>query len=208
MSKITLPLTLYAQVLRALEAIDAPYMIIGAFAAGVYGSNRTTLDVDIIVNLRVAQIRALARQFPPPRFYADPEQLRNATLDGTLFNIIDTERGEKVDLIPITMDARYREAFARRVRLKFEDLNGELVDAWYARPDDVIIGKLLAWNEGRSAKHEQDIAAMLMFFYRGGDPTLNQWFDEQYIDRHARALGDDVWTFWQDLKREAKARLR
>jgi hypothetical protein len=49
---------------------------------------------------------------------------------------------------------------------------------------------------------------MLMFFYRGGDPTLNQWFDEQYIDRKARAIGKESWDFWQQLKRDAKARAR
>lgn len=55
--------------------------------------------------------------------------MRNATADGTLFNIIDSEAGEKVDLIPWTLDARYREAFGRRIRLSFEDLNGELIEA-------------------------------------------------------------------------------
>ena len=58
--------------------------------------------------------------------------------EGTLFNIIDSERGEKVDLISSPLDARYREAFARRIRLGFEDLNGELVEAWYARPGGSI----------------------------------------------------------------------
>lgn len=168
MAKITQPLTFYAEVLKVLEEIDAPYMIIGAFAAAAYGSDRATHDVDMVVMLAETHMDALAARFPSPRYYADPDQMRNATADGTLFNIIDSERGEKVDLIPWTLDARYQEAFARRIRLAFEDLNGELVEAWYARPDDVIVGKLLAWIEGRSFKHQHDITAMLYFLYQEG----------------------------------------
>lgn len=130
--------------------------------------------------------------------------MRNATADGTLFNIIDSERGEKVDLIPITLDARYQEAFTRRIRLAFEDLDGELIDAWYARPDDVIFGKLLAWHEGHSLKHQHDISAMLNFLYRGLDQTLLPYFDEKYVDRRAKTISQETWKFWQELKREAK----
>jgi hypothetical protein len=102
-ARITQPLTFYGEVLKALEDINAPYMIIGAFAAAAYGSDRVTHDVDMIVMLAENHMDALAARFPAPRYYADPEQMRNATADGTLFNIIDSERGEKVDLIPIAL---------------------------------------------------------------------------------------------------------
>ena len=39
-------LSLFLDILRTLEAIDAPYMIIGAFAATVYGITRVTYDID------------------------------------------------------------------------------------------------------------------------------------------------------------------
>lgn len=58
MAKITQPLTFYAEVLQALEDIDAPYMIIGAFAAAAYGSERATHDVDMIVALETAHMLA------------------------------------------------------------------------------------------------------------------------------------------------------
>lgn len=208
MARITESLSFYAEVLKTLEEITAPYMIIGAFAAAAYGSERATHDVDMIVMLAETHMDALAARFPSPRYYADPEQMRNATADGTLFNIIDAERGEKVDLIPITLDARYQEAFTRRIRLAFEDLTGELVEAWYARPDDVIVGKLLAWNEGRSFKHEQDISAMLDFLYRGHDPTLEPYFDEQYVDAKAKTISREAYDFWRMLKRNTKARIK
>jgi hypothetical protein len=208
MARITQPLTFYSEVLKALEDIGAPYMIIGAFAAAAYGSERVTHDVDMIVILADSHMTELAARFPAPRYYADPEQMRNAQADGTLFNVIDSERGEKVDLIPWTLDERYAEAFDRRIRLAFEDLNGELIDAWYARADDVIVGKLMAWNEGHSVKHQYDIAAMMYFMYQGADPTLAPYFDEKYVDKKAKSISPDALAFWRKLKREAKAGLK
>jgi hypothetical protein len=61
-------LSLFLDILRTLEAITAPYMVIGAFAAAVYGSTRTTYDIDIIVDLDEKHIRALADTYPSPRY--------------------------------------------------------------------------------------------------------------------------------------------
>ena len=38
----------YIEVVRALEEIEAPYMIVGAFAASAYGLTRSTHDIDIL----------------------------------------------------------------------------------------------------------------------------------------------------------------
>jgi len=203
--KVTPELSFYAEIVRVLEEVKAPYMIIGAFAAAAYGSTRVTHDIDIVVNLAEKHIQALARRYPPPRYYADPQQIRDSIRLGILFNLIDTDRGEKVDLIPVTMDPHYRQALKRRVRLGFEDLSGEYVKAWYARPDDVIVGKLKAWTAAEGRRHEQDISAMLVFLFSGADPTLDKWFDEAYVDRRAASLGARTSKFWADLKKAARA---
>lgn len=109
-------LSLFLDILQTLEAIGAPYMIIGAFAATVYGLTRATYDIDIVVELSEAHTEALAAAYPPPRFYADPHQMRESIRLGIMFNIIDTSRGEKADLVPLTMASSYRQAFQRRVR--------------------------------------------------------------------------------------------
>ena len=41
----------------------------------------------------------------------------------------------------------------------------EPFDIWCARPEDIIVGKLMAWAEGRSRKHETDIYEMMVFLY-------------------------------------------
>lgn len=142
-------LTLFLDILRTLERIGAPYMVIGGFAATLYG--------------------------------------------------------RKADLSPLTRDSRYRFAFARRIRQRIEWQGVEPFEAWCARPDDVIFGKLLAWDEGHSRKHRSDIYDMLVFHYLAADPTLIPTFDEAYLDAQAFALGSEVVEFWQSIKAAAYA---
>jgi hypothetical protein len=51
-------LGLFLDILHTLESIEAPYMIIGAFAATVYGITRVTYDIDIVVKLEEAHTGA------------------------------------------------------------------------------------------------------------------------------------------------------
>jgi hypothetical protein len=193
---------------HTLERIGAPYMIIGGFAATMYGITRTTFDIDIVVDLREAHIQALATAYPSPRYYADPEQMRSSIRMGISFNIIDGKRGEKADLSPLTRDSRYRPAFGRRIRYEIKWPGEGAFMAWCARPDDVIYGKFLAWDEGRSRKHEADIYDMLVFQYLEADPMLANTFDEAYLDAQAQALGPDVAELWQSIKQAAQDEAR
>jgi len=197
-------LSLFLDILHTLEAIDAPYMIIGAFAAAVYGITRVTYDIDIVVDLSDEHIEALVAAYPPPRYYADPVQMRDCIRLGTMFNIIDTSRGEKADLVPLTMASPYRRAFRRRVRQSVEVPGAKPFEVWCARPDDVIVGKLMAWAEGRSRKHETDIYEMMVFRYLGADPEQSAVFDEAYLDAKARTLGVDVVALWEAIKEAAR----
>jgi len=194
----------FLDILYTLEAIGAPYMIIGAFAATAYGITRVTYDIDIVVDLDEGRIEALAAAYPPPRYYADPVQMRDSIRQGIMFNIIDTSRGEKADLVPLTMASRYRQAFQRRVRQRIEVPGSEPFEVWCARPEDVIIGKLMAWAEGRSRRHETDVYEMMVFHYLGTDPEQSAAFDETYVDAQARTLGVDVVELWEAVKDAAR----
>ena len=162
-----------------------------------------TADVDIVVEMNEAQMRAIAARFPSPRYYADVEQMKESTRLGILFNIIDSSEGRKADLIPTTMKPGYGFALKRRIRRMVPLKGAEPFEAWFARPDDVIVGKLMAWNEGRSAKHEQDIRAILFAIKSGEDPELATVFDKEYVERWAMQLGSEAAQFWQGLKTAA-----
>jgi len=193
-------LSLHTDILRTLEGIGAPYMIIGAFAATVYGVSRVTYDIDIVVDLDEPHIQALANAYPLPRYYADPMHMRNAIRLGMMFNIIDTSRGEKADLIPLSMTPYYRLAFPRRVRQEIEAPGIEPLSVWCARPEDVIVGKLMAWAEGRSRRHETDIYEMMVFHYLGTHLAVGEPLDEAYVGDQASKLGTEVIELWRSIK--------
>jgi len=197
-------LGLFIDILCTLERIEAPYMIIGAFAGTVYGVTRVTYDIDIVVDLTDTHMRQLASAYPLPRYYADVEQMRNCFRDGAMFNIIDSERGEKADLIPMTTASRYRGAFARRLRQTIDLPETEPLTVWCATPEDVIFGKLMAWDEGRSRKHEADIQEIMVRHYLGADADEGVVVDEGYVDAEARGLSKDVAALWEGLKESAR----
>jgi hypothetical protein len=197
-------LSFYFKVVQALEEIQAPYMIVGAFAGLAFGVTRATFDVDILVDLSEGDFDALATRFPTPRYYADPEMMRDSTRLGMMFNLIDTELGVKADLVPLTREPGYRAAFERRTRQGFQDESGQTFEAWYAQPTDIIIGKLQAWDEGRSAKHPSDIYAMLVFALSGfSDVELHLG----EITVAATRLGPETAELWHSLRARAEAEL-
>jgi hypothetical protein len=123
---------------------------------------------------------------------------------GIMFNIIDTERGEKADLIPLTMASPYRFAFQRRIQ-QVVDLPGtQRFDVWCARPEDVIVGKLLAWAEGRSRKHETDIYEMLVYQYLESGSRESSTLDTSYVDVEAQKIGAEVAELWEAIKAAAE----
>ena len=119
-----------------------------------------------------------------------------------MFNFIDTERGAKADLVPLSREPEYVEAFERRIHRKFKDDQGDFFEAWCAKAEDIIVGKLIAWKEGRSAKHPNDIYALLQFDFAG---LSDIHIDLDYVQRRARDLGDEVLVLWLGLVDKARA---
>jgi hypothetical protein len=182
-------LDFYIRVVKALDEIGAPYMIVGAFGGTIFGITRATHDIDIIVDLREKDFEALSQKFPLPRYYADPEMIKNSVEMGIMFNIIDSSEGIKADLVPLKREPEYQLAFNRRIRETFTDEQDEPFEAWVAQPTDIIIGKLQAWNEGRSNKHPDDIFAILFFCLRG---FSNYQVDIEEVAEQAARIGPET----------------
>jgi hypothetical protein len=191
----------YVQIVKALDEIGTPYMIVGAFGGYPFGITRVTFDIDILVDLRKQDFEALSQRFPLPRYYADPEMMRNSTQMGIMFNIIDTNEGIKADLLPLKREPDYEVAFNRRVRRNFVDPAGNTFTAWVAQPTDIIIGKLEAWNEGRSDKHPKDIYSMLVFdLSDSSDLSIGY----KIIAKEAARMGKETLDMWNQSLAKAE----
>jgi len=195
----------YVRVVEALDEIGAPYMIVGAFGGYPFGISRVTYDIDILVDLREQDFDTLSQKFSLPRYYADPEMMRNSVAMGIMFNIIDTGEGVKADLVPLKREPEYQVAFERRIRRKFTVSSGETFEAWVAQPTDIIIGKLRAWDEGRSLKHPNDILSILVFCLSGfSEYTV----DTDIVTTEAARIGSETLEMWNQLVARAQAEVR
>jgi hypothetical protein len=199
---------LFLKTLRTLERLNVPYIVVGAFAATLYGLNRSTFDIDIVVDLAKADLASLAGAFPLPRYYADLEQMRDSIRRGMPFSIIDATAGEKADLVPLGRTGRDCIALGRRRRRSIEIPGQPPLAFWCASPEDVIVGKLAAWSEGRSRKHPDDIHQMLLFLSRAGPETDEPALDVAYVETGALAIGNEAHSLWRAVVESAEGTQR
>ena len=173
---------------EALEGLGVEYMVGGSHAAMYYGEPRLTRDVDVVVTLHLERLPALLQRFPPGEFYVDAEAAREAIETSGQFNIIHPGSGQKIDVY-VNPDTPYDQArLARRQKLPL----APGVDAYFARPEDVILYKLLYAREGGEL-HLRDVLGII----RVSGPEL----DERYVVEWADRLG--LRAVWEQVRRQA-----
>jgi hypothetical protein len=171
--------------IQALERLNIPYAIVGSFASGVWGESRFTQDIDILVELKPADVPLLCAAFPKTEFYVSQSAANEAVSRHGQFNVIHPTSGNKIDFMIANDSPWVRAQLERRRRIAFfPDQDGAVAAA-----EDVILGKLVYYNEGASDKHLRDIAGILKF--------SGNLIDRDYVSRFAVQLG--VANIWQDV---------
>ncbi len=155
---------------------------------------------------------------PPPLEWGplDHEQMRrlgSMSPGQRIYNMLEAQ-DFVMNLIRERLRHRYPDLSQREITLKvfdeidryelYEIVSGELLSAWFANPQDVIINKLLAWAEGHTRRHERHIHAMLSYIYLNADPELSSAFDQADVDAQAATLGAEVNQLWERLKESAR----
>ncbi len=174
-----MPADLFALFTRPLEAGGFRYAVTGSVAGMAWGEPRFTNDIDIVVDIALADVERFAAAFPIADFYCPPTEVIAVECQRQLrghFNVIHHDSGFKADLYPKGNDALQRWALddARRV-----DVDG--FPMLLAPPEYVIVKKLEFHREGGSQKHLDDI--------RGIIAGLGTDLDHVLIARHATRLG-------------------
>ena len=173
-----------------LESLGVEYMIGGSQASMYYGEPRLTRDIDVVVDLHPSHLPAFLGRFPSDEFYVDGETAREAVERGRQFNIIHPGSGLKIDVY-VNPDTPYdRTRLARRQKLPL--LAG--VEAYFARPEDVILYKLIYSQESGSELPLRDVLGILSV----SGPEL----DEAYIEEWAGRLG--LTAIWKQMRKHSK----
>lgn len=91
------PIAVTLFVTGALEAIGVRYFISGLLATAVHGVVRSTLDADIIADLKPHQVQQFLA-FLADEFYVDAEVIAEAIRSQGAFNVIHLATMFKVDI--------------------------------------------------------------------------------------------------------------
>jgi hypothetical protein len=178
-------------VVEALEAAGVEYLIGGAVAAWAWGEPRSTLDVDLVVDIPLEAVGKLSKELEKRDMLVPAEIILNAIIEDRAdlpINAIHIYSGFKADIYPLReQDELRRTSLSRRMQVDF----GPPVGYVYVHsPEDLIIYKLWYYSISRQTKHVRDIAAILQ---SNGD-TL----DTAYIDKWVDLKG--LRPVWQELR--------
>lgn len=106
-------------------------------ASSLLGIPRTTLDVDLVADLRPLHVKPLCERLLPG-YYVDEDTCRWAVEQRRSFNAIHLDTMIKVDIFCAGTDALSREELARRIVLELGDKRIPVCSA-----EDIILQKLL-----------------------------------------------------------------
>ena len=176
------------EVTAALDQARIPYMVVGSFASNLYGTGRGTQDIDIVISATQDQLRSLLSLIPKSKYFFDLETALKACRDKDMFNILDMERGWKIDLIFMKPSAYHQQAFQRRTAAEIEQ-----VPLFAATAEDTIISKMEWGKLGGSSRQIEDVAGILQV--RGEE------LDRIYIEKWVHELG--LTSQWQRARQAA-----
>ncbi len=165
-----------------LTGLGIRHFVTGSMGSMAYGEYRSTIDVDLVADLRPSHLKALATAFQEPDFYLSESAMREALKTFGQFNLIHVPSAMKVDFM-IPEPSAFNVSRFERVR---QVPLAEGVTVPVASPEDIILMKLRYFTSGGSDKHLRDIAGMLR--------VMREQVDRGYIERWARDLGvTDSW---------------
>jgi hypothetical protein len=182
----------YAGVLREivpkLEQSDIAYMITGSIAAAYYGLGRATYDLDIVISATPDKLRKLIELLPKEQYYAVLQDALDACRHHSMFNVLDTTSGWKIDLILKKPAPFHDEAFQRRVAVTFEGVPTSVISA-----EDLILSKLEWARMGESERQVRDAAVVL-------EKRRNK-LDLAYLEKWVHTLG--LTSQWESARKLA-----
>jgi hypothetical protein len=176
-------------VVAVFERLHIPYLVGGSMASALYGVARSTLDADIVADIRQDQVGALVAALGED-FYADDPMIRGAIEHRGSFNLIHLKTMFKVDVFIPKERPFDRIQFERRIEQVL--VANPVQKAFITSAEDIILAKLEWYRLGNEISDRQwrDILGVLKVQAGRLDwAYLNQWAIELKVaDLLQRAL--------------------
>lgn len=177
-------------VIRAFEELEVPYLVGGSLASSFHGIPRSTMDVDIVADLKLAHAHPLAARLEGD-YYVDSERILQAVRNRSSFNVIYLKTMFKVDVFVLKDEPLAREGMRRRRRVEMAD--GQLIDV--ATAEDTLLQKLIWYRLGGETSERQwsDVLGVLK--------VSRDQLDLDYMQRWAERM--QLEELWQRAVSEA-----
>ena len=138
---------------EAFDRLGIRYFIGGSLASSVHGLPRSTLDVDLVADLRPEHVQPLAERLQGA-FYVDEDMVRDAVARRSSFNVIHLDTMVKLDVFVLRSTSYDRGAFSRAQEETLV-LDQESRPLRFATPEDVVLHKLYWYASGGQASERQ-----------------------------------------------------
>lgn len=167
-------------VTNLLDELGVPYVIGGSMASIVHGMLRTTMDVDIVAEIRPEQIAPFVDGLQDA-FYVDEHMIRQAIQRRSNFNLIHLSTMFKVDIFIPKGRPFDRQQLNRRIPERVGRDTGQQI--WVLSAEDVVLAKLEWFRMGDEISERQwrDILGVLK--------TQQSALDFDYLRQWAQELG-------------------
>lgn len=148
------------EVIAALDKLKIPYLIGGSLASTLHGFARTTLDSDLVADIRPEHVPTLVQQLGD-RYYLSDSAMYDAIRHRSSFNLIHLATMFKVDIF--LPKVRRFDRDQMKNRRQYVVANEPERTAFVASPEDTILAKLEWYRLGgeTSARQWRDILGVI-----------------------------------------------
>ncbi len=130
---ITEPIEVTLAVTSVLERLEVEYVVGGSLATSLHGIPRATLDVDIVVDLRMAHLDPFVAALKAS-FFVDTDMVADAIRRRSTFNILHLATMFKVDVFVTGADELLSMELSRKRRVRvLEEPQADLQRTWCCR---------------------------------------------------------------------------
>jgi hypothetical protein len=162
-------------VVQAFGQLLIPYYIGGSVASSLYGMARSTMDIDIVADIKEYHVSQLV-QLLKDEYYIDQDMIIESIKNASSFNLIHLGTAFKVDIFIYKDEPHQRNAIERKVKDTFD--TDQTFKYYFSAPEDIIIAKLQWFEQGKRISERQwlDITGVIKVQADHLDITyLNVW---------------------------------
>jgi hypothetical protein len=174
------PIAIAVRIAEAIESCGLRYLVGGSLASSISGEPRTTLDVDLVVEMVARDIDPLLARLGAD-FYVDREAFRRAVQQHSTVNLIHQLSGIKVDLFIAGGTPLDEQQMARRQPVRVTDDPPNYLYVY--TPEDILLQKLRWYQRGGKVSDRQwrDVLGIVL--------VQGNRLDRDYLRGAAESLG-------------------